>query len=72
MTSVHHWTVVGLSTLQIMFDFIDCSLFIVCLYDTCLIRPQKIIFKNGIKSNKIYEMRERNKKMREFKEKNKQ
>ena len=31
----------GLSTLQIKFDFIDCSLFIVYLYDTCLIRPVK-------------------------------
>ena len=44
VTSVHCLNVVGLCTLQIMFDFmafIDCGLFIVYLYDTCLIQPEK-------------------------------
>ena len=34
-----------------------------------LIRPEKIIFEHDIKSNKLYQMRELNKMMREFKEK---
>ena len=34
----------GLRELYIIFDFMDCSVFIVYLYDTCLIRPEKKIF----------------------------
>ena len=51
-----------------MFDFIDSSLFIVYLYDICLIRPGKKL-KYGIKLNELYKMRGLSKKMREFKEK---
>ena len=51
-----------------MFDFIDCCVFIVYLYDTCLIRPEKI-FRVGIKSNKLYQVRKLQKKMRKIEEK---
>ena len=64
VASVHCWTVVGLCTLEIMFDFIDCSLSIVYLYYACSIRPEKM--KHGIKLNKLHKTRQVKEKMREF------
>ena len=56
-----------------MFDFMDCSLFIVYLYDTCLIPPEKklnIVWyhrkqKLNMVLDKLYKMKELKTKMRE-------
>ena len=50
-----------------MFNFMDCGLYIVYLYDTYLILPEKIIFKHDIKSNKLHKMRKLKKQMKKFK-----
>ena len=52
-----------------MFDIIDCCLFIVYLYYTCSIRPEKMI-SNIVLHQINFKIRELKKNMREFHEKN--
>ena len=47
MTSVHYWTVVGLCTLQIMSDFIDCSLHLLVYTSLVSISETRIHLKNN-------------------------